>query len=119
MGLLHAWLYYLLLPYWSLTLTLFALSAYLPPQGRPAQLASFGARSLAYIAGVITCAIYGTVASAVLKLVGLAGLGQWTTAKCFKCLMYPLLGIWFDIDDESRKRLDETRPAVFAGNHQT
>jgi lysophosphatidate acyltransferase len=117
MSLLHVWLYYILLPYWSITFTLFGLARLLPP--KPAQLTLFGARSLCYIAGMTTCAIYGVIASIFLRCVGQAGLSQWTVARSFKWLMYPLIGIWFDVDEESRARLDSTRPAVFVANHQT
>jgi len=119
MGVLHAWLYYALLPYWTITLSFFALSSYLPRSSRLQQLSSFFARALGYLAGLITCASYGIVASIVLNVVGYAGLSQWATAKSFKYVMYPLTGIWFDVDEESVKILNETRPAVILGNHQT
>ena len=118
MSLLHAWVYYILAPYWSLTALLFVVHYYLPP-GRLSQYAGFGARSSCFLAGLITCAIYGSVVSVLLNFIGKAGLSQWMAGQSFKWVMWPLVGVWFDMDEESRKRLDNNRPAVFLGNHQT
>ena len=118
MALLCALLLYAVAPYTALTLLLFALAALLPPRGAPARLCRFGARCLAYLGGLIICATYGATASACLKVVGKGGLGQWTTAKSFKWLMWPFIQVWMDIPEESLERL-QTRPAVFVGNHQT
>lgn len=78
----------------------------------------FYGRSLASFFALIVCAIYGTIASACLNVVGYGGLGQWTTARSFKWTMLALTGVWFDIDDP-HNYLGKTRPAVFVGNHQT
>jgi lysophosphatidate acyltransferase len=118
MGVLQAFLLYAVLPYTGLTLLFFALAAFLPQRGAPARLCRFAARCLAYLGGLIICATYGATASACLKLVGKGGLGQWTTAKSFKWLMWPFIQVWIDIPEESLQRL-QTRPAVFVGNHQT
>jgi lysophosphatidate acyltransferase len=118
MAILRALVLYAVAPFTVLTLLLFALGALLPPKSSPARLCSFSARCLAYLAGLIICATYGATASACLQVVGKGGLGQWTTAKAFKWLMWPFVQVWFDIDDESLKKL-QTRPAVFVGNHQT
>jgi len=121
MSLLNIWLYYILFPFWGLTASLFGASYLftLLNQPYPAQLAGFGARALGYLGGTIICATYGVFASIVLRALGLAGLSQWTAGKAFKWVMWPLTGIWFDIDEQSQKILNETRPAVFLGNHQT
>jgi lysophosphatidate acyltransferase len=118
MSILSTFLIYVFLPYATTALTLYALSIYVF-KGRLASLAEFGARAMGYILGLLICAIYGSVASLVLKCVGLGGLGQWTTAKSFKWIMYPLSGVWFDIEDDGMKRLEAVRPAVVLGNHQT
>jgi lysophosphatidate acyltransferase len=118
MTILHVWLYYILAPYWTITAFLFILTHYFPSP-KIAQTAGFGARSLCFIAGLTTCCILGVPESALLKLVGEGGLSQWLAGRTFKWIMYPLVGIWFDVDEESRKRLDSTRPAVFLANHQT
>lgn len=115
MTFLHGLTVYVLIPYAVTTLTLFALSEFLPPAYQ--RLPGFFARALAYIFGLIVCATYGTIASIGLNLVGMSGLSQWTTAKAFKWVMWPLLQVWFDVEDESGASL--TRPAVFLGNHQT
>jgi lysophosphatidate acyltransferase len=115
MGFLHGLTVYVLIPYAVVTLSLFALAAFLPPAYT--RLPSFFARTLGYIFGLIICASYGTIASVFLNLVGQSGLSQWTTGKAFKWVMWPLLQVWFDIEDESGASL--TRPAVFLGNHQT
>lgn len=76
------------------------------------------ARTLASFTALILCATYGTIASALLTLVGYGGLGQWTTARSFKWTMWAFTGVWFTIEDE-KDWLNTTRPAVFVGNHQT
>ncbi|KAF2721161.1 acyltransferase-domain-containing protein, partial [Polychaeton citri CBS 116435] len=78
----------------------------------------FVGRAAASFAALIICAAYGTVASAVLNVAGYGGLGQWTTARAFKWVMYAATGVWFEIEDPN-DYLGKTRPAVFVGNHQT
>lgn len=78
---------------------------------------SFIARCIASYVALIICASYGVVASAVLRLVGYGGLGQWTVARSFKWTMWFLTGVWFEIEDKEGAL--NTRPAVFVGNHQT
>jgi len=75
-------------------------------------------RALASFIALALCAIYGTIASACLNVVGYGGLGQWTTAKAFKWTMYAFTGVWFTIYDE-QDYITSTRPAVFVGNHQS
>lgn len=78
----------------------------------------FYGRSLASFIALFICATYGTIASAVLNVAGYGGLGQWTTARCFKWTMLLFTGVWFEIDDPN-DYLGKTRPAVFVGNHQS
>merc|ERR1711939_1099563 len=77
-------------------------------------------RSLSAYLTLIICASYGTVASAILKIMGLNyAYGQWTTAKAFKYLGIYTMGIKFDILDNGEEILNSNRPAVFIVNHQT
>ena len=82
-------------------------------------IVEFYGRSLISFLALTLCAIYGTIASACLNVVGYGGLGQWTTARAFKWSMWLFTGVWFEIDDEGRKILDNARPSVLLGNHQT
>ena len=78
----------------------------------------FYARALLSFIALILCAAYGTLASLCLNVFGYGGLGQWTTARAFKWMMYVFTGVWFEIDDP-HKVLGNVRPVVFLGNHQT
>lgn len=80
-------------------------------------LPSFIARFIASWTCLFVCALYGTIASAVLRLVGYGGLGQWTTARAFKWTMWCMTGVSFDVKDPTRSL--QRRPAVLVGNHQT
>ena len=80
----------------------------------------FYGRSIASFSALFICASYGTIASACLNVAGYGGLGQWTTARSFKWVMLLFTGVWFDIrQEDGGDWLNETRPAVFVGNHQT
>ena len=78
----------------------------------------FYGRLIAFFLALLVCATYGTIASAILSAIGYGGLGQWTTARSFKWIMLLFSGVWFDVRDEN-DYLNQTRPAVFLGNHQT
>lgn len=101
--------------YTALTSSLYALSNFLT--AKPQQYTSFVARTLASIGALVLCATYGVFASIFLRIIGKAGLSQWTVARSFKYTMWWFTGVWFDIV-EGKGHL-ETRPAVFVGNHQT
>lgn len=92
------------------TLSLFAL-------GQKVPRAAFIARCLAAYGSLILCAVYGVIASIVLRLVGYGRVSQWATARSFKWVMRYTTGVRFDIV-EGVENLS-TRPAVFIGNHQT
>lgn len=81
-------------------------------------LFTFLARSIASVFALIVCAIYGSLASVVLRIAGYGGLGQWTTARSYKWTMWYLTGVNFEVRDP-KGYLERTRPAVFVGNHQT
>jgi len=106
-----SYLYTFLVGYFGVTIALYALSFFLPK-------AAFGARVLASYMSLIICALYGVVASIVLRIAGNPGISQWATARAFKYVMMLTTNITFEIDDPSDV-LGTTRPAVFIGNHQT
>ncbi|KAJ6164102.1 hypothetical protein N7470_002774 [Penicillium chermesinum] len=96
--------------YVLITLSLFVL-------GQKVPRAAFVARCLASYGSLILCALYGVVASIVLRLVGYGRISQWATARSFKWVMRFTTGVRFEIV-EGEEYLS-TRPAVFIGNHQT
>ncbi|KAK5727342.1 1-acylglycerol-3-phosphate O-acyltransferase [Elasticomyces elasticus] len=75
-------------------------------------------RAIASFTALALCAIYGTISSACLNVVGYGGLGQWTTARAFKWSMWFFTGVWLDIHDE-KDWLSTTRPMVMVSNHQS
>lgn len=81
-------------------------------------VAEYYGRAIASFTCLILCALYGTLASALLNIAGYGGLGQWTTARAFKWSMWVTTRVWFEIQDE-KDWLGTTRPAVLLGNHQT
>jgi lysophosphatidate acyltransferase len=114
---LFRWTLYFLGFYLAIMLSCFGLYTYMP---NPPPILGFIARSLSAYLTLITCATYGTLASAILKIMGLNfAYGQWTTAKAFKYLGAYTMGIKFDILDNGEEILNSNRPAVFIVNHQT
>jgi lysophosphatidate acyltransferase len=97
--------------YAALIMSLYMLSYAVPK-------AATAARLLASYACFIICALYGVVASIVLRLVGNPGISQWATARAFKYTMAATTGVSFEIIDP-KNILGTVRPAVFIGNHQT
>ncbi|KAI1417619.1 acyltransferase-domain-containing protein [Hypoxylon sp. FL1857] len=102
---------YFLGGYTALVIALYMLSAIVP-------IAGFAARSLAAYISLIICAIYGAIASIILRIVGREQIAQWATARAFKFVMALTTGVTFEIIDPKR-HLETVRPAVFIGNHQT
>lgn len=81
---------------------------------------SFLARTALSFTCLIACAIYGVLASLVLRCVGYGGLSQYTVARAFKWSMWAATGVTFVVEGEGRLRPPGgPRPAVFVGNHQT
>lgn len=114
---LFRYILYFLSFYTFITMSLFALYTYLP---NPPPLIGFIARVLSAYLTLLVSAAYGTLASAILKLLGLHyKYAQWTTARCFKWLGAITMGVKFDILDNGREILDSNRPVVFVVNHQT
>ena len=97
--------------YLATTILLYMISLRVP-------VAGFFARLLASYVSVIVCSSYGVIVSIALRLVGYGGLSQWATGRSFKYVMWLTTGISFKIDDPN-DYLNQTRPAVFIGNHQT
>ncbi|KAH7038172.1 acyltransferase [Microdochium trichocladiopsis] len=97
--------------YTAVVLGFYTMSLVIPKAG-------FVARSLAAYIGLIICAIYGVVASIVLRILGKEQIAQWTTARAFKYLMAATTGVTFVVEDPNNV-LGTTRPAVFIGPHQT
>lgn len=114
---LFRYILYFLSFYTFTTMALFALYTYLP---NPPPIIGFIARVLSGYMTLIVSSTYGTIASAILKPLGLHyKYAQWTTARCFKLLGTLTMGVKFDILDNGRQILDSNRPAVFVVNHQT
>ncbi|RWA09336.1 hypothetical protein EKO27_g5758 [Xylaria grammica] len=105
------YLTYFLAGYTGLVVAFYMLSAVVPK-------AAFVARVLASYISLIICAIYGAIASVVLRILGREQIAQWTTARAFKYVMALTTGITFEVEDPN-KYLETVRPAVFIGNHQT
>lgn len=105
------YLSYFLVGYTVLTVALYMLSFIVPK-------AAFVARLLAAYMSLVICALYGVLASIVLRLTGQWQISQWATARSFKYVMALTTGITFEVQDPNQY-LDKTRPAVFIGNHQT
>jgi lysophosphatidate acyltransferase len=108
---------YFLSTYILTTALLFTMHLSLP---HPPRIIGFIARSMSSYLALIICAAYGTIASGLLKIFDLHyKYAQWTTAKSFKLIGTASTGVKFEIVDNGRAILDDTRPAVFLVNHQT
>ena len=116
---MHALIYYPTLItaiYLAITAMLFALTYLLP---RPPNLVPFVARCLSSYAALIVCAMYGVIASLILRAFSLHRLAQWTTARAFAFVMGLATGVTFFISPHDRLLLDSKRPVVIIGNHQS
>ena len=111
---LLAVLSYSALSYLLVVLGLYAVSATVPTMH---DLAGFLARLLTSWIAMCVCATYGVFASIFLRIIGEAGLSQWTVARSFKYTMWWSTGVTFDIIEGQEHLL--TRPCVIVGNHQT
>ncbi|KAI2472053.1 acyltransferase-domain-containing protein [Annulohypoxylon bovei var. microspora] len=97
--------------YTILVIALYMLSSVVPT-------AAFAARTLAAYISLLICAIYGAIASIILRILGREQIAQWTAARAFKYIMAFSTGVTFEVIDPNR-HLETVRPAVFIGNHQT
>ena len=83
--------------------------------GQVSKKARFFSRLLSCYFLLMTCAAYGVLASVVLRLAGRKSLAQWATARAFKAVVCPAVGVEFKVIGEEKLN---TRPAVFMSNHQ-
>ncbi|EFQ27018.1 acyltransferase [Colletotrichum graminicola] len=97
--------------YAALVVALYMLSFVVPK-------AAFAARVLASYISLALAAGWGVFASIFLRLIGEQGIAQWMTGRAFSYLMALTTGITFEVIDPNNV-LNNTRPAVFVGNHQT
>lgn len=118
------WLLYLAAMPAMLVILMRALALVLPKG--PAQLLNFYAFAVTSFTLLIVCALYGVVASVLLRVVGFGGLSQWTTGRAFKWTMWACTGITFRVTGSmkqsggvSGEEALDMRPVVFVGNHQT
>ncbi|KAL2155883.1 hypothetical protein VTH82DRAFT_625 [Thermothelomyces myriococcoides] len=102
---------YFLAGYTALTLLFYMMSVIVPKT-------AFVARALASYMSLIISSLYGVVISVVLRLAGRQQLSQWAVARSFKYLMGLTTGVTFEVEDP-KGHLENVRPAVFIGNHQT
>lgn len=105
------YLAYFLGGYTALTISFYMLSLAIPK-------AAFVARLLASYISLVLCAVYGVIVSILFRLTGNAQSAQHATARAFAWLMELTTGVRFDVIDP-KGHLDNVRPAVFIGNHQT
>ncbi|KEZ42618.1 putative acyltransferase [Scedosporium apiospermum] len=80
--------------------------------------AAFVARALTGYLCLLIASCMGLLICIVFRLFGIAGSSQWAAGRVFKYAMYLTTGVTFEIIDPHGV-LDNTRPAVVVGNHQT
>ncbi|KAK5956811.1 1-acylglycerol-3-phosphate O-acyltransferase [Knufia fluminis] len=108
---------YGLLAYIGIMITAFIAYTFIP--SAPLIL-GFVARSMSAYLALIIAAAYGTIASAILKPFDLHyKYAQYSTARAFKYIGKFMIGVEFDIEGDGKEILENTRPAVVVGNHQT
>ncbi|KIV90607.1 hypothetical protein PV10_07893 [Exophiala mesophila] len=111
---------FFLLRYFLYFLVVYLLTTMITFLPNPPRILVFVARSLTAYFNLVICAIYGVIASAILKSLGIHfKYAFWTTARAFKWINIFSTGVRFDILDNGRQILDSNRPAVFVLNHQT
>jgi len=97
--------------YTALTIFFYMLSLLIPR-------AAFVARLLAAYMCLMLCALYGVFISIFLRLFGNAQSAQHAAGRAFAWAMELTTGVRFDVIDP-KGHLENVRPAVFIGNHQT
>jgi len=108
---------YFLAAYTLVMLSSFGLHSFVP---QAPQIVGFIARSMSAYLSLMVCAAYGTVASLILRALGLHyQYAQWTTARAFAYVGALTMGVKFKILDNGREILDGKRPVVIVANHQT
>lgn len=74
-------------------------------------------RLATFLGGIATASFWGMIVSVVMSCVGKSKDINWVVARSFHAVVAPLVGIRFTVEGE--EHLDEARPAVVIGNHQT
>lgn len=111
---------FVLLRYFLYFVAVYLLTTMITFLPNPPRLLVFAARSIISYFNLVICAIYGVIASAILKSLGMHfKYAFWTTARAFKWINILSTGVRFEVLDNGRQILDSTRPAVFVLNHQT
>lgn len=100
--------------YIGLTLAFYTLSVFSISTPK----STFYARTLAAYGTLVLCALYGVLASLLLRLLGHHRLSQWATARFFKWTMRYTTDVRFEIVS-GEQYLNSVRPAVLIGNHQS
>lgn len=95
----------------------FAVTMVLALLGNFSKTSRFFARILVCYMLLLVCASYGVLASVVLRLTGMVSIAQWTTARAFRYLLCPAIGLKFVVENEDT--LNKVRPAIFLSNHQS
>lgn len=95
----------------ALIASLYLLSVIIPKAAFVARLISF------YLSILTTCALALPVTLA-LRVAGAGGSSQWAGGRIFKYLVLCTMGLRFEIIDP-KGILENERPAVILGNHQT
>ncbi|GAA5894261.1 1-acylglycerol-3-phosphate O-acyltransferase SLC1 [Sporobolomyces salmoneus] len=74
-------------------------------------------RLTTFLLGLAANSAWGVVVSVAMSLVGKSMNINWVVARSFRMSTAPLCGVTFKV--EGQQHLDENRPAVLVGNHQT
>ena len=74
-------------------------------------------RLTTFLLGLAANSAWGVIVSIALSLVGKSMNINWVVARSFRLSTAPLCGVTFKV--EGKEHLEEARPAVLVGNHQT
>lgn len=107
---------YIIIGFFTFTLALAAFLFGLSAMGIPR--AAFFARIIASYICLVICAVYGILASLVLRPLGRHRIVQYLTARSFKLTMHLFAGVRFEIVS-GKEHLKAQRPCVIIGNHQS
>lgn len=80
-------------------------------------LVRYYTRLALFLTGLATCSVWGVVVSIAYGCMGRRADSNWRVARSFHWLVAPLVGFRFSVEGE--EYLDDNKPAVVIGNHQT
>ncbi|KAL8280014.1 hypothetical protein RQP46_007595 [Phenoliferia psychrophenolica] len=80
-------------------------------------LVRYYTRLALFLTGLATCSVWGVVVSIAYGLMGRRSDSNWRVARSFHWMVAPLVGFRFTVEGE--EHLDQNKPAVVIGNHQT